>query len=101
MVFGFGEEASARDAHFARIGVAGPYAANLRRADFVVAKLDRRRQFGRAQDRRGGHRRRQLAQSDRVFERDRLALALLLSEIGMARAAAESADESHVAPELL
>src|SRR5262245_56003455 len=101
MVLGFGEEAPARDAHFTRIGVAGPYAANLRRADFVVAELDRGRQFGRDQDRRPGRRRRQLAQSDRVFERDRLALALLLGEIAVARADAETTDESHVTPELL
>ena len=35
MIFGFGEEAPARDAHFARVGVTGPDAANLRRAYFV------------------------------------------------------------------
>src|SRR5262249_20110509 len=83
MVFGFGEEASARDANFARISVASPYAANLRRADFVVAELDRRRQFGRAQYRRRGNRGGQLGQCDSVFERDRLALWLPLGEIPM------------------
>src|SRR5262249_62177327 len=101
LILGFGKEATARNRHFSSVRITGPNAAKLRRANFVVAEFDRWRHSGRAQDRRRGQCRRQFAQLDGVFERNRLALALLFGEIAVPRAAAPSADKSHIASELL